>query len=194
MPEYAANGRIASAAGVSTRRFAPVLVAVLCLGGIAAVRAEDSLYARLGGEPVVAALVWLAGDRLAIRDPRILLIFLGAMVGAWLLIFFVMVLLGSLSFFLESAVGVFEVWLALFAVMSGYLVPLELLPAWVGRIARLSPFDSMLAFPLETLIGLRSLGTALRDLLTQWAYVAVLAAAGLSVWRRGVRRYVAFGG
>jgi len=144
--------------------------------------------------PVVAALVWLAGDRLAIRDPRILLIFLGAMVGAWLLIFFVMVLLGSLSFFLESAVGVFEVWLALFAVMSGYLVPLELLPAWVGRIARLSPFDSMLAFPLETLIGLRSLGTALRDLLTQWAYVAVLAAAGLSVWRRGVRRYVAFGG
>jgi ABC-2 type transport system permease protein len=144
--------------------------------------------------PVVATLVLVAGDRLAIRDPRVLAIFLASMVGAWLLIFFTMVLLGSLSFFLESAIGVFEVWLALFAVLSGYLVPLELLPAWVGRIARVLPFDSMLSFPLETLIGLRDLGTAARDLGTQWAYVATLAVLGLSVWRRGVRRYVAYGG
>jgi ABC-2 type transport system permease protein len=144
--------------------------------------------------PVVAALVWFAGDRLAIRDPRVLVIFLAGMVGAWLLIFFTMVLLGSLSFFLESAIGVFEVWLALFAVLSGYLVPLELLPGWVGRVARLSPFDSMLSYPLETLIGLRDLGTATRDLCTQWAYIATMAVFGLSVWRRGVRRYVAFGG
>jgi ABC-2 type transport system permease protein len=116
------------------------------------------------------------------------------MLGAWLLIFFTMVLLGSLSFFLESALGVFEVWLALFAVLSGYLVPSELLPFWVGRVARLSPFDSMLSFPLETLIGLRDLGTATRDLAIQWGYVAIMATAGLLVWRRGVRRYVAFGG
>jgi ABC-2 type transport system permease protein len=144
--------------------------------------------------PVVAALVWRAGDRLAIGDPRILAIFLASMLGAWLLIFFTMVLLGSTSFFLESAIGVFEMYLALFAVLSGYLVPQELLPTWVARIARLSPFDSMLAFPLETLIGLRDVGTATRDLATQWGYVVVMAVLGLSVWRRGVRRYVAFGG
>jgi ABC-2 type transport system permease protein len=144
--------------------------------------------------PVVVVLVWVAGDRLAIRDPRILAIFVAAMIGAWLLIFFTMVLLGSTSFFLESAIGVFEMYLALFAVLSGYLVPLELLPPWVGRIAHLSPFDSMLALPLETLIGLRDVGTAARDLARQWAYVVVMAALGLSVWRRGVKRYVAFGG
>ncbi|MES1205160.1 MAG: ABC-2 family transporter protein [Pseudomonadota bacterium] len=144
--------------------------------------------------PVVAALVWFAGDKLAIRDPRVLAIFLASMVGAWLLIFFTMVLLGSTSFFLESALGVFEMWLALFAVLSGYLVPLELLPPVVARIARWAPFDSMLAFPLETLIGMRDVGTAARDLARQWAYVAVMATVGLSVWRRGIRRYVAFGG
>ncbi|MEO5768723.1 MAG: ABC-2 family transporter protein [Polyangia bacterium] len=144
--------------------------------------------------PVVAALVWTAGDRLAIRDPRLLLIFLLSMVGAWLLIFFTMVFLGSLSFFLESAVGVFEVWLALFAVFSGYLVPNELLPWWVGRAARLSPFDSMLAFPLETLIGLRDLPAAAHALAIQWLYLAAMAVLALTVWRRGVRRYVAHGG
>jgi ABC-2 type transport system permease protein len=57
-----------------------------------------------------------------------------------------------------------------------------------------SPFDSMLAFPLETLIGMRDLRSAVAGLLQQWLYIALMGAAGLAVWRRGVRRYVAFGG
>jgi ABC-2 type transport system permease protein len=144
--------------------------------------------------PVIAVLVVSAGSRLALRDPRIAAIFCASLVGAWLLIFFTMVLLGSLTFFLESALGVFEIWLALHSVLSGYLIPQELLPRWVAAIARHSPFDSMLAFPLETLVGMRDLSTALRDLAMQWMWVAVMVAAGLAVWRRGVRRYVAFGG
>jgi len=144
--------------------------------------------------PVVVALSAAAGDRLAIRDPRLLAVFLASLVGAWLLIFFTMVLLGSLAFFLESSIGVFELWLALHSILSGYLVPLDLLPRWVARIARVSPFDSMLAFPLETLVGLRDLRAALASLAMQWTYVGVMALAGLAVWRRGVRRYVAFGG
>jgi len=144
--------------------------------------------------PVVATMVAVAGSRLALGDPRVLAIFLASMVGAWLLIFFTMVLLGSSTFFVESALGLFDVYLALFSILSGYLIPLELMPAWVGRIAWWSPFDSMLAFPLETLLGLRDVETAARDLVKQWAYIAVMAAAGLTVWRRGVKRYVAFGG
>jgi ABC-2 type transport system permease protein len=144
--------------------------------------------------PVVAAMFVLAGDKLAVRDPRILAVFLLSLVGAWFLIFFTMVFLGSMAFFVESAIGIFELWLGLHAILSGYLVPLELLPRWVARIARLSPFDSMLAFPLETLTGKRDLGAALASLGVQWLYVAVMAVAGLTVWRRGVRRYVAFGG
>jgi ABC-2 type transport system permease protein len=144
--------------------------------------------------PVVAALIWTARDRLAIGDPRVLAIFVAAMIGSWLLIFFTMVLLGSTTFFVDSAMGVFDVYLATFSILSGYLVPLELLPPWVARLAHLSPFDSMLAFPLETLLGLRDAGTAAQDLVKQWAYIAVMATAGLSLWRRGVKRYVAFGG
>jgi len=144
--------------------------------------------------PVAAAMFALAGDKLALRDPRVLAIFGASLVGAWLLIFFTMVLLGSLAFFVESAIGIFEMWLALHAILSGYLVPLELLPHWVARVARVSPFDSMLAFPLETLTGKRDLHAALAGLGVQWLYVGVMAIAGLTVWRRGVRRYVAFGG
>jgi len=144
--------------------------------------------------PVAAVLVYVAGGRLSVTDPRFAALFAASLLGAWLLIFFTMVALGSLAFFLESSIGVFELWLALHSVLSGYLVPQELLPRWVARIARFSPFDSMLAFPLETLIGMRDLGTAARDLGVQWGYVAVMAIVGPLLWRRGVRRYVAFGG
>ena len=144
--------------------------------------------------PVVAILVAVAGDRLLRHDPVLVAVFGASLAGAWLLIFFTMVLMGSLAFFVDSALGIFELWLGVHAILSGYLVPLELLPRWVARIARLSPFDSMLAFPLETLTGKRDLGAALASLGVQWLYVAVMAAAGLTVWRRGVRRYVAFGG
>jgi ABC-2 type transport system permease protein len=144
--------------------------------------------------PVIAILVVAAGPRLAIRHAEVAVIFAAAMVGAWLLIFFTMVLLGSLSFFLESSLGVFEMWLALHSILSGYLIPQELLPRWVAAVARHSPFDSMLAFPLETLIGMRDVHTALRDLGAQWLWIAVMVVGGLAAWRGGIRRYVAFGG
>jgi ABC-2 type transport system permease protein len=144
--------------------------------------------------PVMVILVASAGRRLAIFDGRVAVVFVASLVGAWLLIFFTMVLLGSLAFFLESALGVFEMWLALHSILSGYLIPQELLPAWVAAIARRSPFDAMLAFPLETLLGLRDLHVAVHDLAVQWLWVAAMMAAGLAVWKRGVRRYVAFGG
>jgi ABC-2 type transport system permease protein len=144
--------------------------------------------------PVAVALVVFGGHRLTLGDPRFLAVFVASLAGAWLLVFFTMVTMGSLAFFLESSIGLFEVYLALYSVMSGYLVPMELLPPWFAHVARLSPFDSMLAFPLETLIGMRDLPTALHDLARQWAYAGVMAAVGLTVWRRGVRRFVAFGG
>ena len=143
--------------------------------------------------PVAVAAVVAAGDKLAVRDPRVLAVFLASLAGAWLLIFFTMVFLGSLSFFLESSLGIFELWLAVHSILSGYLVPQELLPRWVARVARVSPFDSMLAFPLETLIGKRDLPTALRGLVVQAMWVVVMAALGLTVFRRGVRRYSAYG-
>ena len=108
--------------------------------------------------------------------------------------FFTMVLLGSLAFFLESAIGVFELWLGVHAIFSGYLVPLELLPSWVGAAAQVLPFRSMLAFPVETLVGLLRPGEALRQLAIQWAYVVLAFAGALAAWRSGVRRFAAYGG
>ncbi|HXU62981.1 MAG TPA: ABC-2 family transporter protein, partial [Polyangia bacterium] len=98
------------------------------------------------------------------------------------------------AFFVESAMGVFELWLGVHAILSGYLVPLEALPHWVRRAADVLPFRFMLGFPVETLVGLLSRREALLALAAQWGYAALFAALALRVWRSGLRRFAAFGG
>jgi ABC-2 type transport system permease protein len=144
--------------------------------------------------PIVAIIVYVAGERLTVGDPAMAGIFVLSLLGAWLLIFFTMVLLGALAFFVESAIGIFELWLAVHAIFSGYLVPMELLPGWIRASARVLPFRFMLGFPVDTLIGLLGRGEAVRELGTQWAYVLVLFAGAVLVWRAGVRRFEAYGG
>jgi ABC-2 type transport system permease protein len=144
--------------------------------------------------PIFAILVYTAGDRLAIHNPALLAIGLGSLVGAWLLIFFTMVLLGALAFYMESALGLFELWLGIHAIFSGYLIPLEVLPAWIRTAAHGLPFRFMLGFPVEALVGLVTTRQAARLLAYQWAYVALFAALGLIAWRRGVRKFAAYGG
>ena len=143
--------------------------------------------------PIVAGLIATSWGRLVRHDPKLLLIFLASLIGAWLLIYFSMVLLGSLAFFVESAMGPFELWIGVHALCSGYLIPLEVLGR-AGAVANVLPFRFMLAFPVETLVGLLSPRDALRQLAAQWLYVGLTGVLALRVWRAGVRRYSAFGG
>jgi ABC-2 type transport system permease protein len=144
--------------------------------------------------PIVGILVYKAGGTLARHDLRLGAMLAAALLGAWLLNFFLMVMLGSLAFFIESALGIYELWFAVYSIFSGYLVPLEALPGWVQGAARVLPFRFMLALPVETLAGLLGPGEAARLLAWQWVYVAGAATAALAVWRAGVRRFSAYGG
>ena len=128
------------------------------------------------------------------RAPLSILVFLVALLGAWLLNFFTMAIVGALAFFLESAVAVFDVYLLGFMVLSGYLVPLELFPASVRAVADVLPFRYVLAFPVEVATGALSGPAMLRSLAIQWCFVAVAATGALLIFRSGVRRFAAFGG
>ncbi|HWE24436.1 MAG TPA: ABC-2 family transporter protein [Myxococcales bacterium] len=143
--------------------------------------------------PVVAILLWAARQQLG-HDPVLWLMFAPAMLGAWLLTFLVMALIGTLALYVESAASIFEAWLGISAVMSGYLVPLDLFPKSVQQIALVLPFRFLLSFPVELMLGKHGHGEALALLGAQWAYVAVALIATNLVWRAGLRRYSAYGG
>jgi ABC-2 type transport system permease protein len=144
--------------------------------------------------PVVGILIAVARDRLFGHDPAVAVIVAASLAGAWLLVFFTMVVMGSLAFFLESALGLFELWLGVHAIFSGYLIPLEALPRWVRQAADVLPFRFMLGFPVEALVGLLDRRQALAGLGAQWGYVVLFGALALWVWRVGLRRFGAFGG
>ncbi|HVP67004.1 MAG TPA: ABC-2 family transporter protein [Anaeromyxobacteraceae bacterium] len=141
----------------------------------------------------VVALLAVGRDHLA-RDPLAWVLFPVAILGAWLITYLAMAIVGSLAFYLDSATSLFDVWLGLFGVFSGYLVPLELYPRWVGTLSRFLPFRYMLAFPVELVTGALARREALLGLLAQWAFVAVLLGAAALAWRRGTRRFAAYGG
>ncbi len=140
-----------------------------------------------------ATLVWLGPSILA-DDPLQLVLAPVAVAGAWVITFLVMAMIGTLGLWWESSLSLFDLWLGFYIVLSGYVMPLELFPPWLREASRWLPFRYMLAFPVENALGLLDRGAALEALAIQWAWAFALLAAALLLWRRGVRRFAAFGG
>src|SRR5207237_8277601 len=143
--------------------------------------------------PVLSILLWAARQQLG-HDAVLWLMLVPAMLGAWLLTFLVMALIGTLPLYVESAASLFEAWLGISSVMLGYLVPLDLFPKAVQQVALVLPFRFLLSFPVELMLGKVARMDALALLGAQWAYVAAALVATNLVWRAGVRRYSAYGG
>ena len=148
--------------------------------------------------PIALLLLFTTGGGHVSHDPVVLAAFFPSLVGAWALNFSVSAMIGTLGLYLESSMSVWELWLGCFMMLSGYLVPLELFPPWLERIARLLPFAYLQATPVEILTGVgdHALGRAgtLRALGLQWAYVIASMTCMLVLWKRAVGRFQAFGG
>jgi ABC-2 type transport system permease protein len=143
--------------------------------------------------PVAGILLASSARGSITGDPVILGVVAVSLIGAWLLTFFLMVAIGSMGFVIERSIAVFELYLLVSAILSGYLIPLELLPGWVQTAAAWLPFRYMLAFPVEALTGRLDRAAALEQLGIQWLFAALLIAGALAAWRAGMRRYEAYG-
>lgn len=117
-----------------------------------------------------------------------------SLLGAWLIVFMVNVAVGALSFSVESSLRVMDLYFALFFVFSGYLVPLPMFPPTLRAVSDWLPFRYVLALPVELMTAGLSFDVALERLAAQWAWALGLGALGLTLWRRGVTKFQAFGG
>ncbi len=109
-----------------------------------------------------------------------------ALLVAW----FVQCLFGILAFWFDQSLGLFQVWFFVWALLSGYVVPLPLLPKSVAAIAAYLPFHASLGAPVEVLLGFAPVGPTLA---IQAGWVALLGAATYLTWNAGLRRYGAVG-
>jgi len=117
-----------------------------------------------------------------------------AISGAWSLGFLTSFSIGCLAFRLESSLRVMDVWLVLFWVASGYLVPIELFPETARTILNWLPFRYQIGLPVELLTSAHDLGHGWLLVARQWAWVSAFALLSAMLWRAGTRRYAAYGG
>lgn len=122
------------------------------------------------------------------------LLFLPALLLAWVLRFFWGYWLALLAFWATRADSLLALQDSFIFLLGGHVAPLHLLPDWLQPIARLLPFRYMSAFPVEILTGqLTSQETILGFIaLIIWSITAIVLYR--FVWRRGVRYYEAVGG
>jgi len=144
--------------------------------------------------PVALILLVTSSGGHVVQDPLLIALVPVSIAGAWLITFIAMLAMGTLGLFMERSTAIFEVWLGLFAVLSGYLVPLELMPSWLTEVSRWLPFRYMLGAPTELLIGKSDRAAAFTDLALQYGWVLFFVLLARLVWRAGVRRFEAFGG
>jgi ABC-2 type transport system permease protein len=127
-------------------------------------------------------------------DPLQLLLIVPSVIGAFAITFLAMSCIGTLALYWESSLAVHELWLGLYTVLSGYVMPLEFFPERLTLVVRYLPFRMMLAYPVENMLGLIDRDTALREALLQWGWAAVFLGLLHVLWRGGMRRFGAYGG
>jgi ABC-2 type transport system permease protein len=144
--------------------------------------------------PIAVIMLVAVGESHVTHDPIMWVAIPFLILGAWVMTFLVMALVGSAAFFVDSAQSLYEVWLGLFTVFSGYLLPLELFPDWLQRIAAVLPFRLMLGLPVDAIIGRLSRAELVRGFCWQLGYLTLLFVLVRAVWDAGIRRFVAYGG
>jgi ABC-2 type transport system permease protein len=144
--------------------------------------------------PVVGVLFLTDARHVIIDDPGHIGLFAVSIAGAWLLTFGVFLAIGSLSFFLEKSMSLVEVYFGVFMLMSGYIIPIDLMPGWMKHIADWLPFRYMLGTPVEILIGkYPDTSAAAAAVARQWAWTTSMLVIAAAAWHRGVKRFEAYG-
>jgi ABC-2 type transport system permease protein len=141
----------------------------------------------------IAAALWLIFDPTLSPRPIEVGVFALAIWGAYLIRTMFLSILGMITFWTTRVSAIFELAIALELLLSGRLVPLQLMPDWAEKLAYALPFMWTFYFPIEALVGDLSNWQLIGGLAAQAAWTIVLTGLTLFIWRFAVRRYSAVG-
>ena len=86
-------------------------------------------------------------------------------------------------------------WVGSYVVLlSGYLIPVSLMPGWMQSVAIWSPFYAMSGLPTEIVMGIVSGDALTFGLARSLGWVLISLVLANLMWRRSVRHFGAFGG
>ena len=121
-------------------------------------------------------------------------VFICAIWGAYLLRSMLQETLGMLNFWTTRGIAIFDLYMAIEMLLSGRLVPLQLMPDWVQTLADFLPFKWTFGYPIESLVGDMSTQSLLLGLAAQALWICIGLLMFNIVWRFAVKRFTAVGG
>jgi len=157
--------------------------------------------AYFAGWKVVVIILWLplAAFLTLIFKPILnptwlqIVVFFFAIWGAYLIRSMLLSMLGMITFWTTRVSAIYSLFFASELILSGRLVPMPLMPAWVQDLANYLPFQWTFYFPINALVGTPTPVELLGGLGIQalWVLGGVLLANIL--WNAGIRRFSAVG-
>jgi ABC-2 type transport system permease protein len=128
-------------------------------------------------------------------DPNALevVVFLVAIWGAYVIRSLNSFWLGMITFWTTRVAAIFQVWFLAELLLSGRLVPLQLMPQWAQTLASWLPFKWTFYFPIEALVGNMSTAQLIGGLGMQVLWTGILSCVVLLMWRVALRQYTAVG-
>lgn len=141
----------------------------------------------------IAALLTLIFDPTFSASALEIAVFLVAIWGAYLIRTMLLWLLGMVTIWTTRGSAIFETYIMAELLLSGRLVPLELMPGWSQTIADWLPFKWAFYFPIQTLVGDLSAAELLGGLGMQALWTAIGAALVWVCFRASVKHYSAVG-
>lgn len=129
------------------------------------------------------------------KSPESILLFIILVTLAFFLYFFISMVISLLAFWTE------EVWATRFLIdliflefFAGSYFPIDILPKWLSDIIYLTPFPYLVFFPMKIWLEQLSTITAIKSILICWVWLLIFIKITSSLWRKGIKKYGAFGG
>ena len=144
---------------------------------------------------LLGCLVWLGpylrASELGWERAPLLVLAVGL---AYLVSFFLKLCIGFTAFWLTEMFGILALVEVTSVVFGGMLLPLDLLPPALRALAAALPFQYIYYVPLSVMLGRLDGAELWTALAIQVGWAAALGLLAYAIWRRGLRRYEAFGG
>ncbi|HWC13415.1 MAG TPA: ABC-2 family transporter protein [Actinomycetota bacterium] len=157
--------------------------------------------AYFAGWKVVVVVMWLplAAVLAAVFRPDLtvtgveVMVFSVSLLGAYLIRSMFLWVLGMITFWTTRVTALYELYFTAELLLSGRLVPLNLMPPWAQTLADFLPYRWTFGFPIEALVADLPTSDLLSGLAMQAAWTVAGAALVAVVWRAGIKRYSAVG-
>lgn len=120
--------------------------------------------------------------------------YLGSLLLAFLLGFFLEATIGMLGFWFLEVSSLLFVYMLLNFFFSGHMFPIDMLPQPWATAVKLIPLQYLAYFPAAVFLGKVQGAALLKGLATQAAWTLAFFLLARWAWQRGSRRYSAFGG